>query len=111
MNINDYQNEAGVTAIYDGQGSNLIYPTLGLVGEAAEIANKVKKPIRKFGVNTDFEDEFKKELAKELGDVLWYVAVISTEIGYSLEEIAQMNLDKLKDRAERGVLEGSGDNR
>lgn len=86
-----------------------MYPTLGLSGETGEIAEKVKKIIRDdHGVITD---EKRDQIAKEAGDVLWYLSQLATEIDYSLEDIAQMNLDKLASRAARGVLSGSGDNR
>ncbi len=86
-----------------------MYPTLGLSGETGEIAEKVKKIIRDDqGVITD---EKRDQIAKEAGDVLWYLSQLATEIDYSLEDIAQMNLDKLASRAARGVLSGSGDNR
>ena len=86
-----------------------MYPTLGLSGETGEIAEKVKKIIRDDqGVITD---EKRDQIAKEAGDVLWYLSQLATEIDYSLEDIAQMNLDKLVSRAARGVLSGSGDNR
>jgi len=86
-----------------------VYPTLGLSGETGEIAEKVKKIIRDDqGVITD---EKRDQIAKEAGDVLWYLSQLATEIDYSLEDIAQMNLDKLASRAARGVLSGSGDNR
>ena len=111
MNINEYQKSAVSTAIYEGAGNNLIYPTLGLAGEAAEIANKIKKPIRKQGYKAIFTEEQKRELAKEVGDVLWYVAVLCNELGYTMEEVAQMNINKLLDRQKRGVIEGDGDNR
>jgi NTP pyrophosphatase (non-canonical NTP hydrolase) len=90
-------------------GSNFIYPALGLVGEAGEVAEKVKKIIRDGdGILTDPDRE---KIAKELSDVCWYVAVLAYELDYNLEEILQMNLDKLRSRQERGVLGGSGDNR
>lgn len=86
-----------------------MYPTLGLSGETGEIAEKVKKIIRDDqGV---ISDEKRDQIAKEAGDVLWYLSQLATEIDYSLEDIAQMNLDKLASRAARGVLSGSGDNR
>ncbi len=86
-----------------------MYPTLGLSGETGEIAEKVKKIIRDDqGVITD---EKRDQIAKEAGDVLWYLSQLATEIDYSLEDIAQMNLDKLASRSARGVLSGSGDNR
>lgn len=109
MNVNDYQTGALRTAIYPNQGNNIVYPSLGLSGEVGEVAEKVKKIIRdKDGVMTDPDRD---AIAKELSDVAWYLAVLAYELDYSLEEIFQMNLDKLASRAERGVLSGNGDNR
>ena len=109
MDLNDYQNKARSTAIYPNIGDNAIYPTLGLVGEAGEVAEKMKKVIRdNNGVLTETK---KMEVAKELGDVLWYIANLSSELGFDLATIAQMNIDKLNSRKERNVLTGSGDNR
>ena len=84
-----------------------MYPALGLAGEAGEVADKVKKIIRD---NKSLVNE-KQELAKELGDVLWYINALARDIGYSLEVIAEMNLEKLESRKERGTLQGNGDNR
>lgn len=87
----------------------MIAKILGLVGEAGEVAEKFKKIVRdKQGV---INDEDKKETAKELGDVLWYVAVIADYLNVSLEEVATANLDKLSSRKARGTQHGSGDNR
>jgi len=98
-----------VTAVYPNAGDNLVYPTLGLAGEAGEVAEKVKKLIRDdAGV---LSDERRAAIAKELGDVLWYVAQVATEAGLDLDEIAAANLEKLLSRAQRGVLQGSGDDR
>ena len=108
LTINEYQNKAIATAIY-GEGSSIIYPTLGLTGEAGEVADKVKKVLR--DSNGEFTDEKKLEIAKETGDALWYIAALSRDLGYTLEEIAQMNLDKLASRKERNMISGSGDNR
>ncbi len=109
MTPNEYQEAALQTAIYPNQGNNFVYPTLGLVGEAGEVADKLKKVIRdNEGILTA---SVKEAVAKELGDVCWYVAVLSSELGYDLESILQMNLDKLASRKERGVLSGSGDAR
>lgn len=108
MELNDYQNGAISTAIYDRKDA-VVYPTLGLTGEAGEVADKVKKVIRDNG--GELSEDKRKEIAKELGDVLWYTAVLARDLGYSLNEIAQMNLQKLASRKERGVLHGSGDNR
>jgi len=109
MELNDYQDQARSTAIYPDLGSNIVYPALGLCGEAGEISEKVKKIVRDdSGVLTDPK---KEAIALELGDVLWYVSQLAAEIDYSLDEIAQKNLDKLSSRKQRGVLGGSGDNR
>jgi NTP pyrophosphatase (non-canonical NTP hydrolase) len=109
MDLNSYQTSALSTAVYPDQGANFVYPVLGLVGEAGEVADKLKKVIRdNDGILTD---EVRDKVAKELGDVMWYLAVLSYELDYPLEDIAQMNLDKLASRAERGVIAGSGDNR
>ena len=95
MTFEEYQQRSRVTALYPDAGNNFVYPTLGLVGEAGETADKIKKVIRdNAGVMTD---EVKIEIGKELGDVLWY--------------IAQQNLEKLLSRKARGVISGSGDNR
>ena len=106
MNLNEYQIAAQKTAIYP---PGLDYPILGLAGEAGEICNKYKKIIRDSGGVLSEEKEI--ELAKELGDVLWYVAQIASELDVSLYDVATSNLEKLSDRAERGVIGGSGDNR
>lgn len=106
MNINSYEDAALETAQYT---DSIIYPALGLTGEAGEVADKVKKVLR--DNNGEFSDERKADIAMELGDVLWYVANMANDLGYTLEEIAQMNINKLRSRAQRGVLGGSGDNR
>lgn len=108
MTLNDYQNKALETAIYPEE-AKVVYPTLGLTGEAGEVADKVKKIIR--DNNSQLSDEKKLEIAKEIGDVLWYCATLSHDLGFTLEEIAQMNYDKLHSRQLRGKLHGSGDNR
>lgn len=106
MLINDYQRAANETAIYP---RGLDYPILGLAGEAGEICNKYKKVLRdNDGVISEDQEA---ELAKELGDVLWYVAQIATELNVDLDTVALVNLNKLNDRKGRGVLGGSGDNR
>jgi len=109
MTFEEYQNQARKTAIYPDLGNNFIYPTLGLVGEAGEIAEKIKKVLR--DGNGEITEEKRSELNKELGDVLWYIANLSIELGTSLEDIAANNLEKLKSRRERNQLHGSGDNR
>jgi len=109
MDLNAYQQAAGRTALYPDRGQNPLYPTLGLCGEAGEVADKVKKVLRDHG--GVFSTERRQAIALELGDVLWYVAQLAHELGVSLEEIASANLAKLADRADRNVLGGSGDRR
>lgn len=108
MTLEAYQKEAQKTALYP-EAYRLLYPTLGLVGEAGELANKVKKVLRDQGGN--LTEEVREALVAELGDVLWYVAQVATDLGVSLEEVARKNLAKLRSRQARGQLGGSGDNR
>ena len=113
MDFKEYQKKSRVTALYPNKDNDFTYPLLGLMAEAGEVADKIKKHIRDDGINTPSElsPEQKKELAKELGDVLWYVSQLVTELDGDLEEIAQMNIDKLYSRMERNKIGGSGDNR
>jgi NTP pyrophosphatase (non-canonical NTP hydrolase) len=109
MTFAEYQKDSRRTAIYPDLNSNYIYPTLGLAGESGEVADKIKKIIRdKGGI---ISDEDRQEMKKELGDVLWYVAQIATELKIDLEDVAQTNLEKLLSRLERNKIGGSGDNR
>lgn len=87
----------------------IVYPTLGLVNEAGEFAGKIKKIFR--DKNGEFSPETKEALKGELGDVLWYLTQICTNLGFSLEDVAESNLDKLFSRLERGKIQGDGDNR
>ena len=96
MNFSEYQSEASQTALYPRRGSNLEYPTLGLAGEAGEVANIVKKIQRDHsGV---LNDETRAKLKDELGDVLWYIAACADELGLTLQEIAEYNVNKLAKR-------------
>ena len=109
MELNHYQERARLTALYPNVGENPIYPTLGLSGEAGEVADKVKKVIRdKGGV---FDNASTEAIMLELGDVLWYIAQLSSELGFSLDSVAEANLSKLSSRAARGKLGGDGDKR
>ena len=108
MALSEYQQHALERAIYPDD-SRIVYPTLGLTGEAGEVADKVKKVIR--DGHKEFTDEKKLEIVKEIGDVLWYCATLSRDLGYELEEVAQMNVDKLRSRMQRHLISGSGDNR
>ncbi|MFA5994543.1 MAG: nucleoside triphosphate pyrophosphohydrolase family protein [Parcubacteria group bacterium] len=109
MNFEEYQTQSRRTAIYPQAGNNWVYPALGLNGEAGEVADKLKKVIRDDA--NIISEEKRGEIKKELGDVLWYVAQLATELDLSLDEIAQANLEKLLSRMERNQLSGSGDNR
>jgi NTP pyrophosphatase (non-canonical NTP hydrolase) len=109
MNFNDYQQKSRATAQYPAIGHAVIYPALGLVNEAGEVAGKIKKIFRdKQGVVGEAERE---ALKAELGDVLWYLAQTCTELEISLEDVAEANLTKLLDRQARGKIQGDGDNR
>lgn len=109
MNFNEYQTRSRNTAKYTTIGHPVIYPTLGLVNEAGEVAGKIKKVFRdKEGL---INDETLEALKAELGDVLWYLAQVATELDLSLDDIAESNIAKLYDRLERGKIRGDGDNR
>ncbi|MFB6356677.1 MAG: nucleoside triphosphate pyrophosphohydrolase family protein [bacterium] len=107
LSLDDYQEGSLETVIYPELGDNIMYPVLGLNGEAGELAEKVKKSIRD---ESDLK-ESRDEMIDELGDVLWYVAICAHELGVDLSDVARRNLDKLRDRKERGTLQGSGDKR
>jgi len=109
MNFSDYQTRSRVTAQYPAIGHPVIYPALGLVNEAGEVAGKIKKVFRDKG--GEINDETRAALAAELGDVLWYLAQVATELGLSLDEVAEANLSKLLDRQARGKIKGDGDTR
>jgi NTP pyrophosphatase (non-canonical NTP hydrolase) len=109
MNFSDYQTKSRRTARYPAIGHPLIYPTLGLVNEAGEVAGKIKKVFRDKG--GEMSEETMSALKAELGDVLWYIAQICTELGLSLDEVAEYNLEKLFSRLERGKIRGDGDDR
>jgi NTP pyrophosphatase (non-canonical NTP hydrolase) len=106
--LNDYQHAAVETAIFP-QHLGLLYPTLGLCGEAGEVAEVVKKIHRDDGGALGHESL--KRLRDELGDCLWYLAMVATVAGLSLGEVAEENLRKLRDRQARGVMKGSGNER
>lgn len=110
MTFDEYQTQAATTALFnDDKFMDLLHWTLGVGGEAGEITEKVKKIVRdKDGKVTQTD---KEELMKEVGDVLWYLALLSKHLGYSFDEVAKQNLAKLKSRHARGVIKGAGDNR
>lgn len=107
LTLDQYQVKAATTAKYKDA---VVYPALGLASEAGEVAGKIKKVLRDNDGNFE-HPEVRKAIADELGDTLWYVAMVAKDIGYNLSSIANMNLDKLQDRDKRGVIHGSGDKR
>jgi NTP pyrophosphatase (non-canonical NTP hydrolase) len=130
MTFKEYSDSVLPLARYPAVGNNFIYPVLGLAGEAGEAAEKAKKLWRDHGMMSDAtrsvsfvqdmaecgEDpsavlELREGLIKEASDCLWYLAALASELGITLEEIARVNIKKLHDRRDRGVLQGSGDNR
>lgn len=108
MQFDDYQAEAMKNKVY-GYGDKIIYPALGLGNEAGEVQGKIKKVLR--DNNGVYTEDNLKMIADEIGDVLWYLTALAEDIGYNLDTIAQMNITKLLDRRNRGVIQGSGDNR
>ncbi|NHN55285.1 nucleoside triphosphate pyrophosphohydrolase family protein [Calidifontibacter sp. DB0510] len=109
MELNDYQQAALRTAAPRDKHNEVFHLLLGLVGETGEIAEKAKKIVR--DRDSDFTAWDRADLTKELGDTLWYVAVIADHFGIPLEEVGSVNIAKLADRQQRAVLGGSGDNR
>ena len=109
MNFSEYQTKSRRTAGYPTIGHPVIYPTLGLVNEAGEVAGKIKKVFR--DKDGQVNEETRDALKAELGDVLWYIAQVATELDLSLAEIAEYYIAKLYDRLERGKIRGDGDNR
>ncbi len=109
MTFDEYQKFTNETAIYPEKGKNFIYPTLGLAGEAGEVSEKIKKVLR--DKNDIIDETTREEIVKEIGDVLWYVSQLSSELGVSLDDVADKNIKKLRSRKERSVLQGNGDNR
>ena len=109
MPLDTYQRESRKTWSLIHTDHPIVYPTLGLVNEAGELAGKIKKIFRDKGGVIGEED--RQALKGELGDVLWYFAQICTELDLTLEEVAEANLEKLLSRLERGKIRGDGDNR
>ena len=106
MNFNEYQKIARSTAVYPEE-YKVVYPALGLCGEAGEVAEKVKKTVR----GDSSLNEVQGNIAMELGDVLWYVAVLADDLGITLDQIAEWNVDKLQRRMKSNKIKGDGDNR
>ena len=106
VELTEYQRAAQETAIFP-EDMGIVYTALGLTGEAGEVANQVKKIIRDDGGTVSYERRFK--LRDEMGDVLWYLSALATQLGLSLEDIAWGNIEKLRKRQQKGTLQGSGD--
>lgn len=106
MDFKEYQQESRQFAIYK---DSVIYPTLGLASEAGEVCGKVKKILR--DSQGFFSQEDKKNISAELGDVLWYIANLASDLEIPLDHIADENLSKLHSRKNRDKIQGSGDNR
>ena len=116
MEFDEYQEKAYTTATYPHVGSNILYPAIGIAGEAGELLDKIKKIWRNSGVpvqrlEAQLTEEEVLEIVKELGDVLWNVGALCTELGISMQEMVDINIAKFEDRRKRGVIKGEGDNR
>lgn len=107
--FDNYQEECKKTAVYPNIGKNYTYPTIGLMGEAGEVANKVKKLIR--DDESVITEEKRSDISHEIGDMMWYIAQLSTELNLKLSDVVKENLEKLAKRKEENKLHGSGDNR
>jgi len=113
MHFNDYQTTALEFAMYPNRGNNFIYPIIALTEETGELAGKAKKLMRDKAVfiPSEMTDEDRLAMQKEMGDVLWYLAALAQELGTTLGAVAELNIAKISDRRERGVRQGSGDDR
>lgn len=107
MELNEYQKKALTTAMHP-EKYNIIYPALGLGNEAGEVMGKIKKWLRGDD-GEQISDERKDALKGELGDVLWYLAVLAHDLGIDMNDVAQSNIDKLQSRKDRGTIQGDGD--
>lgn len=105
MTFDEYQEFVATVKRYPQQ-YNVLYPALGLCGEAGEVAEKVKKRVR-----DGTKESFKQDITKELGDVLWYISALAGDLGITLQEVADTNKEKLQDRLQRDQIHGDGDER
>lgn len=119
MTATEYEQQAHRT-IAGHAAENITYLSFGLMAEAGEVADKIAKAVRRgeISINNDeiiikrgSGEELTQNIAHELGDVLWFVAMLAQRLGYSLEDVMKLNLDKLADRQARGVIIGDGDKR
>ncbi len=110
MDFKEYQKRALETALFPKK-YKIIYSAIGLGNEAGEVLGKIKKWLRGDDGEGEISEERRLALRDELGDVLWYLSVLASDLGWDLEEIAKLNIEKLKSRKERGSLHGDGDKR
>lgn len=112
LTFDEYTKRALATAQFD-PSLGLIYPALGIAGESGEFVDKIKKEVRNNGrrFGSEMPEESRVALAKELGDILWYINQASQQLGYSLKQIASINIEKLEDRVKRNAVKSEGDNR
>lgn len=110
MNFKEYQKKALVTAMHSDK-YKIIYPALGLGNESGEVLGKIKKWLRGDDGGEEMSEDRRESLKGELGDVLWYLAVLAKDLDFSLEDIAVSNIEKLQSRKERGMIKGDGDKR
>lgn len=110
MNFNEYQKKAQTTAFHPPK-YKIIYPALGLGSEAGEVLGKIKKWLRGDYGRKGIDHEHKEMLKEELGDVLWYLAILAYELEINLDDVANSNVKKLQDRKKRNKLKGDGDRR
>lgn len=108
MNFTHYQTNARATAIYP-HDYEVVYPVLGLTGEAGEVAEKIKKQLR--GGKSLHDEDFREAVVKELGDVLWYISNLASDLHVNLDDVARINLEKLAARKQNNTIQGDGDNR
>jgi len=113
MDINDYQNKALKSAFYTGDNiiPDMAYLGLGVAGEAGEVADKIKKFYRDKPKTPGDIAKSRVGIAKEIGDNLWYLSTLAAKLGFTMEEICKMNLEKISDRASNGTQHGEGDDR
>jgi len=109
MHFSDYQKQSRLSAIYPQMGQNFTYSLIGLVGETGEVAEKIKKLIR--DKQGKLDNDYRAEIKKEMGDILWYFSQLATDLSIDLEDLVKTNLEKIKSRQTRNQIHGSGDNR
>lgn len=109
MTFREYQIKASETARFPDKDLIFVYTALGLMGEAGEVAEKIKKIWR--DKNKQIDDIDREEIKKEMGDVLWYLSQLAEELNIDFDDVAQTNLDKTASRLTRNLINGSGDNR